>query len=204
MGVLMADHGVPAGVAVIVGLLRRQPSAGDRVGIVATRINGFIVTLATMTILLGSAVRSPAPYRDGYSRTLARPRHGGAAEHPPRVRHRARRGGSPGRFHVPHGRGPTAPRAGGNPLAARLSGISTDRQIVAAHTLSGLLIGVAAVTSTASLPGVNRSVGGDWLLPSFAAPITEACAHRRFNCVSARSLRLRDAADRRRASGSSR
>lgn len=61
--------------------------------------------------------------------------------------------------------------AGGNPLAARLSGISTDRQIVAAHTLSGLLIGVAAVTATASLPGVNRSVGGDWLLPSFAAPI---------------------------------
>src|SRR5207244_2750174 len=29
----------------------------------------------------------------------------------------------------------------------------------------------AAVTATASLPGVNRSVGGDWLLPSFAAPI---------------------------------
>ncbi|MFB7508098.1 ABC transporter permease, partial [Streptomyces broussonetiae] len=61
--------------------------------------------------------------------------------------------------------------AGGNPLAARLSGISTDRQIVLAHTLSGLLAGVAAVTATASLPGVNSSVGGDWLLPSFAAPI---------------------------------
>lgn len=30
---------------------------------------------------------------------------------------------------------------------------------------------MAAIISVASLPGVNASVGGDWLLPSFAAPI---------------------------------
>ena len=61
--------------------------------------------------------------------------------------------------------------SGGNPVAARLSGISNDRSVVIAHSLSGLVIGVAAVISVASLPGVNASVGGDWLLPSFAAPI---------------------------------
>lgn len=61
--------------------------------------------------------------------------------------------------------------AGGNPVAAKLSGISTDRQIVVAHTLSAALVGLAALVSVATLPGINKSVGGDWLLPSFAAPI---------------------------------
>jgi len=60
---------------------------------------------------------------------------------------------------------------GGNPLAARLSGVSNNRSVFLAHTLSGLLIGVAAVITIASLPGINRSIGGDWLLASFAAPI---------------------------------
>jgi ribose transport system permease protein len=61
--------------------------------------------------------------------------------------------------------------SGGNPLAARLSGISNNRSIVLAHCLSGLLIGVAAVVTLMSAPGVNQSIGGDWLLASFAAPI---------------------------------
>ena len=37
--------------------------------------------------------------------------------------------------------------------------------------MSGLLIGVASVITISSLPGINRSIGGDWLLASFAAPI---------------------------------
>ena len=61
--------------------------------------------------------------------------------------------------------------SGGNPSAAQLAGISIDRTLVVAHTLSGLLCGVAAFVSISFLPGVNTSVGGDWLLPSFAAPI---------------------------------
>jgi ribose transport system permease protein len=60
---------------------------------------------------------------------------------------------------------------GGNPLAARLSGISNDGSIFRAHLISGMLIGVAAMVTIASAPGINRSIGGDWLLPSFAAPI---------------------------------
>src|SRR6202035_918042 len=55
---LMADHGVPAplaiGVAVLAGALI---GAVNGVLVVATRINGFIVTLATMTILLGLQYR---------------------------------------------------------------------------------------------------------------------------------------------------
>lgn len=173
MGVLMADHGVPAGVAVIVGLLTATAiGLATGVAIVGTQINGFIVTLATMTILLGAQYRLTGTRTvDGYSRTL-RDFGTSAPLNIPLVFVTALVAAALlAAFIYRTVAGRRLLAAGGNPLAARLSGISTDRQIVAAHTLSGLLIGVAAVTATASLPGVNRSVGGDWLLPSFAAPI---------------------------------
>ncbi|MGW5256861.1 ABC transporter permease [Streptomyces sp. NPDC004012] len=172
-GALMADDGVPPPSAVAAGVL-----AATLVGlvtgvfIVATRINGFIVTLGTMTILLGAQYRLAGTRTiDGYSPTL---KHLGRAAplNLPLVLLTALAAAvllAAFLYRATAGRRLLA--AGGNPLAARLSGISTDRQIVLAHTLSGLLVGVAAVTATASLPGVNRSVGGDWLLPSFAAPI---------------------------------
>ncbi|MDQ1031922.1 ribose transport system permease protein [Streptomyces umbrinus] len=172
-GVLMADHGVPAAVAVIVGLLTATAiGLATGLAIVATQINGFIVTLATMTILLGAQYRLTGTRTvDGYSPTL-RDLGTAAPLNIPLVFVTALVAAAllaAFMYRTVAGRRLLA--AGGNPLAARLSGISTDRQIVVAHTLSGLLIGVAAVTATASLPGVNRSVGGDWLLPSFAAPI---------------------------------
>jgi ribose transport system permease protein len=60
---------------------------------------------------------------------------------------------------------------GANLLAARLSGVSNNRSVFLAHTISGALIGVAAIVTITSLGGINRSIGGDWLLASFAAPI---------------------------------
>ncbi|MET8827871.1 ABC transporter permease [Streptomyces sp. NPDC004610] len=173
MGVLMADQGVPAPIAVTLGLATAT-LIGLLTGIVivATRINGFLVTLATMTILLGAQYRLTGTRTvDGYSpalRDLGR----AAPLNIPLVFVAALAVAvllAGFMYRTVAGRRLLA--AGGNPLAARLSGISTDRQIVVAHTLSGLLTGVAAVVATASLPGVNRSVGGDWLLPSFAAPI---------------------------------
>ncbi|MGW2412306.1 ABC transporter permease [Streptomyces tubercidicus] len=173
MGVLMADRGVPAGVAVAAGVLTAT-AVGLVTGlfIVATKINGFIVTLGTMTILLGAQYRLAGTRTvDGYSaglRDLGR----AAPLNIPLVFLTALVAAALlAAFLYRSTAGRRLLAAGGNPLAARLSGISTDRQIVLAHTLSGLLTGVAALTATASLPGVNRSVGGDWLLPSFAAPI---------------------------------
>jgi ribose transport system permease protein len=61
--------------------------------------------------------------------------------------------------------------SGGNPLAARLSGISNDRSLVVAHLMSGLLAGVAGVIVVALSGSVNATIGDDLLLPSFAAPI---------------------------------
>ncbi|MGW0998210.1 ABC transporter permease [Streptomyces sp. NPDC002520] len=173
MGVLMADDGFPAPVAVAAGVL-----AATLVGlvtgvfIVATRINGFIVTLATMTILLGAQYRLVGTRTvDGYSPALKDLGRAAPLNLPLVFLTALAAAALLAAFMYRATAGRRLLAAGGNPLAARLSGISTDRQIVLAHTLSGLLVGIAAVTATASLPGVNSSVGGDWLLPSFAAPI---------------------------------
>jgi ribose transport system permease protein len=174
----MADHGVPALLAVgIAILLGTVIGATNGVLVVATRINGFIVTLATMTILLG------LQYRVAGTRTIDP---GSAA---------LRKFGSMSVLNIPAiffvallvagalafflrrmvaGRRLLA--SGGNPLAAQLSGISNARTLILAHTVSGLIIGIAAVVTVASAPGVNKSIGGDWLLPSFAAPIIGGAA----------------------------
>jgi ribose transport system permease protein len=65
---------------------------------------------------------------------------------------------------------------GGNPHAAELSGISRERVVVSAHVLSGLLAAVAAVLAVAQLGSAQPTIGGDWLLLSFAAPIIGGAA----------------------------
>jgi ribose transport system permease protein len=178
MAALMADHGLPLWIAVI-GTLVGGAAIGAANGllVVATRINGFVVTLATMTILGG------LQYKVAGTRTIG-------------IGTSALIGfGSASVLNIPviflvvlvvaallafFLRRVTAGRrllaSGGNPLAARLSGISNDRSVIVAHTVSGLVIGVAAVLTVASAPGVNKSIGGDWLLPSFAAPIIGGAA----------------------------
>jgi ribose transport system permease protein len=61
--------------------------------------------------------------------------------------------------------------SGANPLAAEMSGASVKRAIVVAHALSGLLASIAGVMVTARLAAALPSVGADWLLPSFLAPL---------------------------------
>ena len=60
---------------------------------------------------------------------------------------------------------------GANPRAALVSGIAVPKIIRRAHMLSGLLAGLAAVMLTARLGSAMPSVGNDWLLTSFVAPI---------------------------------
>ncbi|MFJ2030165.1 ABC transporter permease [Streptosporangium sp. NPDC087985] len=170
---LLVEAGVPAPFAVLAAL-----ALGALVGlvngllVVFTRLNGFIVTLATMTILEGLryGVNGTGTYQ-GYSPGL-RALGGASVLGVPVVfllagavavatalffRHSV-----PGRRLL---------ASGGNPFAARLSGISNDRALVLAHTLSGLLAGVAAVIVVAAFGTVNASIGDDLLLSSFAAPI---------------------------------
>ncbi|MEB4615114.1 ABC transporter permease [Leucobacter sp. M11] len=172
--VLMADAGLPAWlgglVAIVVGLL-----AGllNGVLVVLTRINGFIVTLATMTILTGAqyalvgtrtipASAWPELASIGSARPLGIPLIFWFAIIIAGLLAYFYRNALPARHML---------ASGGNELAATLTGISNGRSLITAHALSGLLCGVAAFLALASLPGANKSVGGDWMLSSFAAPI---------------------------------
>jgi len=60
---------------------------------------------------------------------------------------------------------------GGNAQAAALSGIATKRTIVLAHMISGGLAAGAAILAVAQLGSAQPTIGADWLLISFAAPI---------------------------------
>jgi ribose transport system permease protein len=60
---------------------------------------------------------------------------------------------------------------GANSRTALMSGIPTDRMIVVAHMLSGGLAGVAAIMLVSRLGSAQPSLGSEWLLPSFAAPV---------------------------------
>jgi ribose transport system permease protein len=60
---------------------------------------------------------------------------------------------------------------GGNSHAAELSGISVSRAIITAHLISGLTAAAAGVLAVAQLGSAQPTIGSDWLLISFAAPI---------------------------------
>ncbi|MGV9309850.1 ABC transporter permease [Nonomuraea sp. NPDC003727] len=173
MAVLMQDHAVPAVPALLIGVAAATlGGAVNGVIVVVTRINGFIVTLATMTILIGLQYKLVRSFTvDGYSPWLKDLGATAIGPLPLVFLLAVAVAGVLAFFYRRMAVGRRMIAFGGNPFAARLSGISESRNLILAHTLSGLLVGVAAVVSVASLPGINRSVGGDWLLPSFAAPI---------------------------------
>jgi ribose transport system permease protein len=60
---------------------------------------------------------------------------------------------------------------GCNPHAAELSGIDARATIIWAHGLSGLLAAVAGVMLVAKLQIGQPTIGDDWLISSFAAPV---------------------------------
>jgi ribose transport system permease protein len=60
---------------------------------------------------------------------------------------------------------------GGNSHAAELSGIPVSRAIMTAHLISGLTAAAAGVLAVAQLGSAQPTIGSDWLLISFAAPI---------------------------------
>ena len=61
--------------------------------------------------------------------------------------------------------------AGSNPKAAELSGIPVRSRIIQAHALSGLLAGLAGFLLAAETGAFSASVGSQFLLPSFLAPV---------------------------------
>ena len=72
-------------------------------------------------------------------------------------------------FRLPLGRAILA--VGGNAHAAELSGISVPRAVIVAHALSGILAAMAGIMLVARRQLGQPSIGDDWLILSFAAPI---------------------------------
>ena len=60
---------------------------------------------------------------------------------------------------------------GGNRNAAELSGIDVDAAVIWAHGLSGLLAAAAGMMLVARLQLGHPTIGDDWLISSFAAPV---------------------------------
>jgi ribose transport system permease protein len=60
---------------------------------------------------------------------------------------------------------------GGNRTAAELSGINVTATIIWAHAISGLLAAVAGMMLVARLQIGQPTIGDDWLISSFAAPV---------------------------------
>jgi ribose transport system permease protein len=170
---LMASSGWPPWLALAAGIL-----LGAFVGlingvlVVATRINGFIVTLATMTIIAGVryGINGTGTFQ-GYSDGLVRLGRASVLGAPVVFLAAVLVALGVAGFFARTNAGRQLLASGGNPLAARLSGISNDRSIVLAHMLSGLLAGVAGLLIVALSGSVNATIGDDLLLPSFAAPI---------------------------------
>ena len=170
---LMVAAGLPAWLAVVGAVL-----TGAGIGlvngllVVVTRINGFIVTLATMTIIDGLryGVHGTETYQ-GYSHDLVSLGQDSVLGVPVVFLVAVAVAVGVAWFFRDVTIGRQLLASGGNPLAARLSGISNDRSLVVAHLMSGLLAGVAGVIVVALSGSVNATIGDDLLLPSFAAPI---------------------------------
>lgn len=60
---------------------------------------------------------------------------------------------------------------GNNPHAAELSGINQRATITWAHAISGLLAAIAGIMLVAKLQIGQPTIGDDWLISSFAAPV---------------------------------
>ncbi len=60
---------------------------------------------------------------------------------------------------------------GGNEHAAALSGISVPRTVISAHAISGFLAAMAGIMLVARLQIGQPTIGDDWLILSFAAPV---------------------------------
>jgi len=54
---------------------------------------------------------------------------------------------------------------------SRLSGIPTERRVIQAHTLSGLLAGLAGLMLAITSGSFSASIGSEFMIPSFLGPV---------------------------------
>lgn len=173
LGLMMEVWHVPLPLAILLALV-----IGSLAGlingllIVTSRINGFIITLATASAFTGMSLglTQAIPF---YQLPASFTRFGQAAFGPipyvllVTVLLALVMAGLLGKTVL----GRQLLAVGGNRTAAALSGISINRSLMWAHTISGFLVAVAAVLGTAQLGSAQPTIGADWVLTSFAVPI---------------------------------
>jgi len=172
-GGMMEVHGIPVLQAALIGLLVGVVCGFINGALIAfTGINGFIITLATMSIYTGLnyGLTESIPFYHMPQQLIAW--------------YDSYLGPIPIILFIPlvtatlvaiflfrHPWGRYILAVGGNPAAAELSGISVRKTTLVAHTVSGTLAALGGVVSVARLGTAEPSVGLVWLLPSFAAPV---------------------------------
>jgi len=172
LGLALANAGLSGWIAVPLALLCGAIAGlANGILIVKLRIDSFIVTLSMMFIFMGlrSGISGGQPYPVPESFGIV---------------------GQQGIVGIPYvflvmlavlaafsymyrntvfGRRMLA--TGGNPDAARLSGISNDNMILGANILSGLLAALAAVLWTSEMGSAAPETGDSWLIVTFAVAI---------------------------------
>jgi len=169
----MQIWGLPAAAAVIGGVaLGAACGAANGVLIARVGLSGFIVTLATMAAYKGInlGITQAQPF---YGVPTSVKEMGYAAIGPlPLLLLPAGLAAVLVAWmlsRLPIGRQILA--VGGNLSAAELSGIPVTRVIIFAHALSGALAAGAGMMAVARLQIGQPTIGDDWLMPSFAAPV---------------------------------
>jgi ribose transport system permease protein len=188
MAVLTAHSHVPLVIAIILTLL-----SGLAVGVINgilvswVRINAFIATLASGSILLGFTVwiSGGATVSEGIPHSLASLGQTQIAELPLPVFYMI---GIAIIFYYVMNQTPLGRffyAIGGGKEAARLAGIRTSGLTIGAFAISGFVAAAAGVLQTATVSSANPEVGASFLLPAFAAAFLGATTIQpgRFNVV---------------------
>ena len=185
LAVLTGQQGVPVPLAIVLSILAGGVIGGvNAVLVLRLRINAFIATLASGTVLQGLTLwLSGGSVVANLPSTVATIGVSGLGRIPYIVVFAA--GLALFIYYVleytPFGRYQYATGAGRE--AARLAGVRTDVLLAIAFVVSGLVAGIAGVMQTTILGSANPDVGGQYLLPAFAACFLGATAMKpgRFN-----------------------
>ena len=175
---LMVHYGVPVPIALVAGLLLGI-LCGVANGLLVywTKINSFVLTLATSYIFaginLGITHATPFYHIPGEISSFGQARLG-AFPVMAAVTIVLTMGLALFLYQVVLGRQLLA--VGGNQLAARLSGLPVRRAVLTAHAISGFLGAVAGTMLMAQLGQGQPTIGATWILPSFAGPIIGGAA----------------------------
>lgn len=170
---IMQVWGVPVPAALLAGLLLGA-ACGAINGVLTARagLSAFIVTLATMAAFKGInlGITQAQPFY-GIPASVKAAGNAGIGPVPVLLIPAALAALGVGWMlaRLPIGRQILA--VGGNLHAAELSGIRVERVVIATHVLSGVLAAAGGMMAVARLQLGQPTIGDDWLIPSFAAPV---------------------------------